>query len=207
MRAVVVEAPGDPEVLQLRTVPVPVPQPGWVLVAVRAFGLNRSEQHFRRGLGSFGSFPRIPGIEAVGVVAAAPGAEFPVGAQVAALMGGMGREFDGGYAEYTCVPATQVVPFASDLPWDVLGAVPEMLQTAAGSLRVGVQVQPGQTLLIRGGTSSVGMAVAVLAKQQGVTVLATTRRPEAAARLHELGVDQVADRRRRGLRGGPRPRP
>ena len=66
-----------------------------------------------------------------------------------------------------------------------------MLQTAAGSLRVGVQVQPDQTLLIRGGTSSVGMAVAVLAKEQGVTVLATTRRPEAAARLHELGVDEV----------------
>jgi NADPH2:quinone reductase len=95
------------------------------VVAVRAFGLNRFEQHFRQGLSFRGSSPRMPGIEAVGLVAAAPGVEFPIGAQVAALMGGTGREFDGGYAgsTCTCVPATQV-PLTSDLPWEVLGAYP-----------------------------------------------------------------------------------
>ena len=91
------------------------------------------------------------------------------------MMGGMGRTFDGGYAEYTCVPATQVIPFRSDLDPATLGAVPEMLQTAYGSLTVGLDAQPGQTLLIRGGTSSVGLATAVLAKRRGLTVLATTR--------------------------------
>ena len=79
------------------------------------------------------TFPRVLGIEAAGVVAQCPGGEFPVGHQVATIVGGMGRTFDGGYAEYTCVPARQVVLFASDLEWSILGAVPEMLQTAYGS--------------------------------------------------------------------------
>ena len=98
------------------------------------------------------------------------------------MMGGMGRTFDGGYAEYTCVPAAQVIPFRSEPGLGDLGAVPEMLQTAYGSLTVGLDAQPGQTLLIRGGTSSVGMAAAVLAKDRGLTVLSTTRRPSAPAR-------------------------
>jgi NADPH:quinone reductase len=191
MRAVVLAAPGPPEALQIHELPIPAPQPGWVLIRVKAFGLNRSELHTRLGLAEGVTFPRVPGIEATGVVAAAPGGEFPVGQQVATMMGGMGRTFDGGYAEYTCVPATQLIPFRSALNWATLGAVPEMLQTAYGSLTVGLDMQPGQTLLIRGGTSSVGMAAAVLAKQHGLTVLATTRRPERAAVLTALGVDHV----------------
>ena len=70
MRAVVIDHPGDPKVLELRTVPIPKPRPGWVLIRVRAFGLNRSELHFRQ-VASTGSFPRIPGIEATGTVEAA----------------------------------------------------------------------------------------------------------------------------------------
>jgi NADPH2:quinone reductase len=107
------------------------------------------------------------------------------------MMGGMGRTFDGGYAEYTSVPATQVIPFRSELDWATLGAIPEMLQTAHGSLTVGLDAQPGQTLLIRGGTSSVGMAAAILAKDRGLTVLSTTRQPERAAALKAIGVDHV----------------
>jgi NADPH2:quinone reductase len=103
----------------------------------------------------------------------------------------MGRTFDGGYAEYTCVPAAQVIPFQSELDWATLGAVPEMLQTAYGSLTVGLDMQPGQSLLIRGGTSSVGMAAAVLAKDHGLTVFSTTRRPERSAALTAIGVDHV----------------
>ncbi len=191
MRAIVIDAPGPPEVLEQRLVPVPTPVPGEVLIRVRAFGLNRSELHFRKGVASTGSFPRIPGIEAVGVVEFAPGGEFDAGTTVVTMMGGMGRSFDGGYAEYVKVPAGQVIPFVSDLPWATLGAVPEMLQTAAGSLDVGVQASPGQTLLIRGGTSSVGMALAVLAKLRGMTVLSTTRNPQKVASLTSLGVDHV----------------
>ncbi|CAN5625600.1 zinc-binding alcohol dehydrogenase family protein [soil metagenome] len=191
MRAAVLEAPGGPEVLQVRTVPIPNAAPGWVLIKVHAFGLNRSELHFRSGVAYSGSFPRIPGIEAVGTVVDAPGAEFGVGTQVAALMGGMGRDFDGGYAEYVSVPAANVVTFTSSLEWSVLGAIPEMLQTAAGSLRVGLQAVDGQSLLIRGGTSSIGLALAVLASSRGMTVLSTTRNPARTDLLTEAGVDHV----------------
>ncbi len=191
MQAIVLDGPGPPEALQLRTLPVPEPAPGWVLIEVRAFGLNRSELHTRLGLAAGVTFPRVPGIEATGVVAACPGGEFEVGQQVMAMMGGMGRTIDGGYAEFTCVPATQVLPFHSELDWSVLGAVPEMLQTANGSLTIGLDAQPGQSILIRGGTSSVGMATAVLARQLGMTVLSTTRSADRAASLEAIGVDHV----------------
>ncbi|MDA1184759.1 MAG: zinc-binding alcohol dehydrogenase family protein [Acidobacteria bacterium] len=191
MRAVVLDAPGAPEALQIRELPVPTPVAGQVLVKVRAFGLNRSELYTRRGLSHGVSFPRVLGIEATGTVVACPGGEYSPGQQVAALMGGMGRTFDGGYAEFTCVPVRQVVPFSSALDWAVLGAVPEMLQTAHGSLTVGLDAQRGQSLLIRGGTSSVGMATAVLAKRLGMTVLSTTRSPAKEDALRRLGVDHV----------------
>ncbi|NUU17777.1 zinc-binding dehydrogenase [Cellulomonas humilata] len=191
MRAVVVDSPGGPEVLTVRDVPVPRAQPGQVLVRVHAFGLNRSELHFRRGQASFGSYPRIPGIEAAGVVQDAPGGELAPGTQVVTLMGGMGRTIDGGYAQYVLVPAAQVIPFTSDLPWDVLGAIPEMLQTAYGTLAVGVRPTAGQSLLVRGGTSSIGLTLAVLGKMQGLTVLSTTRSPARTALLDSVGVDHV----------------
>ena len=191
MRAVVLDAPGSPEALQIRELPVPTPVAGQVLVKVRAFGLNRSELHTRLGLSHGVSFPRVLGIEATGTVVACPGGEYSTGQQVAALMGGMGRTFDGGYAEFTCVPVRQVVPFSSALDWAVLGAVPEMLQTAHGSLTVGLDAQRGQSLLIRGGTSSVGMTTAVLAKRLGMTVLSTTRSSAKEDALRRLGVDHV----------------
>ena len=161
MRAVVLDAPGPPKALQIRELPIPTPRTGEVLIKVEAFGLNRSELHTRLGLAEGVTFPRVPGIEATGTVAACPGGELSPGQQVAAVMGGMGRTIDGGYAEYTCVPVRQTVPFTSGLDWATLGAIPEMLQTSHGSLTVGLDAQPGQTLLIRGGTSSIGMATAV----------------------------------------------
>ena len=191
MRAVVLDAPGPPEALRIRELPVPEPRPGWVLIRVKAFGINRSELHTRLGLARGVTFPRVLGIEATGIVAAAPAGEFDEGQQVAAMMGGMGRTFDGGYAEFTSVPATQVIPFRSELDWATLGAIPEMIQTAHGSLTVGLDAQPGQTLLIRGGTSSVGMAAAILAKDRGLTVLSTTRQPARSAALTAIGVDHV----------------
>src|SRR5256884_1709469 len=191
MRAVVLDAPGPPEALRIRELPIPEPRPGWVLIRVKSFGINRSELHTRLDLSKGVSFPRVLGIEATGGVAAAPGGEFEEGQQVAALMGGMGRTFDGGYAEFSNVPATQVIPFRSELGWATLGAIPEMLQTAHGSLTVGLDTQPGQTLLIRGGTSSVGTAAAILAKDRGLTVLSTTRQPDRVAALEAIGVAHV----------------
>jgi NADPH2:quinone reductase len=95
---------------------VPAPRESWVLIRVRAAGINRSELHTRLGLAEGVSFPSVLGIEATGEVVACPGGEFTVGQQVMTMMGGMGRTFDGGYAEYTSVPAGQVIPFRSDLP-------------------------------------------------------------------------------------------
>jgi NADPH:quinone reductase len=191
MRAIVLDAPGPPDALTIRELPVPTPARGWVLIEVKAFGLNRSELHTRQGLASGVTFPRVLGIEAAGVVAQCRGGEFAVGQQVATMMGGMSRTFDGGYAEYTCVPANQVIAFVSDLEWSTIGAVPEMLQTAYGSLTVGLDAQPEQSILIRGGTSSVGMTAAVLAKQRNLTVLSTTRQANKTAALTNIGVDHV----------------
>jgi NADPH:quinone reductase-like Zn-dependent oxidoreductase len=133
----------------------------------------------------------VLGIEATGIVADCPGGEFAVGQQAAAMMGGMGRVFDGGYAQYTCVPAPQVLAFESGLDWGTLGAVPEVLQTSYGSLTVGLDAKSGESILIRGGTSSVGMATAVLAKRLGMTVIATTRNPDKRDALRGVGVDHV----------------
>ena len=191
MRAVVLDAPGPPEALQVRELPVPEPRPGHVLIRVTASGLNRSELHTRLGLAEGVVFPRVLGIEATGHVAACPGGEFAEGARVVAMMGGMGRVFDGGYAEYTNVPVAQVTEVHTDLDDAVLGAIPEMLQTAYGSLTVGLDAQPGETLLVRGGTSSIGLATAVLAKQRGMTVLSTTRDLARAGLLAGVGVDHV----------------
>src|SRR6476620_2531559 len=189
MRAVVLDAvPAPPAALVVRERPVPRPERGWVLIEVKAFGLNRSELKTRLGLADAEvTLPRVPGIEATGVVAACPGGELAVGQQVVTMMGGMGRSFDGGYAEFTCVPVVQAIALRSELPWTTVGAVPEMLQTAYGALTVGLDVQPGQTLLIRGGTSSVGLTAAILAKRRGLTVLATTRSEAKAGALRETG--------------------
>jgi NADPH:quinone reductase len=191
MQAVVLDGPGPAGALQIRNVPVPNPSAGWALIAVKAFGLNRAELHSRLGLAEDMAWPRVLGAEAVGVIEACPGGEFSPGQQVAALAGGMGRVFDGGYAEYTCVPVSQVVPFTSSLNWPTLGAIPVMLLTANGSLDVGLDAKGGQTILVRGGTSSIGMLTAVLAKQRGMTVLSTTRNASKASSLDVIGVDQV----------------
>ncbi|WP_436492513.1 zinc-binding alcohol dehydrogenase family protein [Actinokineospora sp. HUAS TT18] len=189
MRAVVLREPGPVTNLELVERPVPPVGPGWVRVKVHAFGINRSELHTRLGLAQGVTFPRVPGIEATGVVDSAPDSDLVPGQQVAALMGGMGRVFDGGYAEYTVVPRHSVIPFRSDLPWEVLGQIPETLQTAYGSLTTGLDLRAGQTLLIRGGTSALGFATAALARDLGATVLATTRQPDRLDTLKAHGVD------------------
>lgn len=127
MIAAVIRKAGGPEVLRIESWPVPEPTDQQVLIRVKAFGLNRSELFTRRGLSPGVSFPRVLGIEAVGLVEKAPGGQFRNGQVVATAMGGMGRQFDGSYAEYVCVPAAQVQSLRTALPWETLGALPEML--------------------------------------------------------------------------------
>lgn len=191
MKAVVIHEAGGPDVLKIESRPIPHAKAGWVLIKVKAFGLNRSELFTRQGHSPNVGFPRILGIEAVGLVEAAPGGEFQTGDKVATAMGGMGRAFDGGYAEYTLVPATQVQILQTELDWPTLGALPEMIQTAWGALHTALRIAPGQTLLIRGGTTSVGLAAALLAKKHGLRVISTTRKPEREAILRENAADDV----------------
>src|SRR5205807_1100775 len=192
MRAAVCVRPGGPEVLEIRELPVPAVRDGWSLVQVKGAGLNRSELRTRQGHSPNVTFPRVLGIECVGIVAASTDPMLPDGTTVAAVMGEMGREFDGGYAEYALLPNSLLMPVTTTLPWDVLAALPETYLTAQGSLDALGVVPGGQgRLLIRGGTSSVGMAAASIASGYGVETAATTRRPGKIDALTAVGADHV----------------
>jgi len=192
VRAAVVDAPGGPEALVVRDLPTPEARPGWTLVRVRAFGLNRAELMTRRGeSGDAVRFPRVLGIECVGTVEQSVDDEAPPrGTTVASVMGGMGRAFDGGYAEYALLPTERLMPLETHLDWEVLGALPETFLTARGSLDV-VGLQEGQSLLVRGAGSSVGLAALGLGRAAGLHVVGTTRSPDKADFLRERGADDV----------------
>ncbi|EMC97681.1 hypothetical protein BAUCODRAFT_147728 [Baudoinia panamericana UAMH 10762] len=186
MRAAYSRALGPASNLEPATIPIPTPQPGQVLIR---FG--------RAPIGPV-QLPRVLSIEAAGIIEAAPGSEeaFPRGAIVLTTLGGMGVMFDGAYAEYTCVSKANVhvLKRPTTLDWKVLGALPVMLQTAHGSLFRGLKLKAGETLLVRGGTTSVGLAAAAIATNTGAKGLATTRRggDQTARTMKESGADQKA---------------
>ncbi|MCD0465933.1 zinc-binding alcohol dehydrogenase family protein [Flavobacterium sp. ENC] len=191
MKAAVIRSAGGAENFFMEEFPVPTPLEGQVLIKVKAFGLNRSELMTRKGLSPDVHFPRVLGIECVGEVAHDPSGTLAKGQKVAAFMGGMGRDFDGSYAEYTLVPRAIVMPFESTLSWEILGALPEMFQTAYGSLHRALKIKSGETLLIRGGTSSVGLLALQLAKEAGLFVISTTRNEAKRELLVANGADEV----------------
>lgn len=191
MRAYVIERAGGAQNLLPRELPDPEPKQGEVLIRIRAFGLNRSEWFTRRGDSPSVVFPRVLGIECVGEVIAAPGTDLEPGQTVVALMGGMGREYDGSYAEMTRVPRAHVYAVETELSWEELAAYPEMLQTTHGSLHLGLEIDRAKTLLIRGGTSSVGLAGLALAHKAGLEVSTTTRNPAKVETLKKAGAHHV----------------
>jgi NADPH:quinone reductase-like Zn-dependent oxidoreductase len=191
MRAFVIAEPGGPEKLVLREVPRPTPRQGWVLIRNRAFGLNRSEWFTRRGDSPSVRFPRVLGIECTGEVVDAPGSDLTAGERVVAMMGGMGRQYDGSYAEFVQVPREHVFALRTRLSWRVLGALPEMLQTTHGSLHTGLEIERARNILVRGGTSSIGFMAITLARSAGLEVSATTRSAGKAEELSAAGARHV----------------
>jgi len=191
MKAWVIHEAGGPDQFQLEDLETPSPRQGWALIHIRAFGLNRSEWFTRIGDSPSVRFPRVLGIECVGEIVDAGGLDLEPGTTVAAIMGGMGRQFDGSYAEYTLVPHDCVFAVQTQLAWENLAALPEMLQTTHGSLHVGLEINRAESLLIRGGTSSIGMAALALAKHAGLIVGMTTRSSGKMSELKAAGADEV----------------
>lgn len=193
MKAVVLHRTGTPDVLKVCEVPIPTVVPGWVLVKIKAFGLNRSELMMREyeGDASYIQLPQILGIECVGEIADGSDSHFKAGQKVVALMGGMGRSFDGSYAEYALIPAKNVFAVDTKLDWEELAAIPETYFTAYGSLFQSLQLISSDVLLVRGGTSAAGLAAIQLAKSIGATVLASTRKELKRELLIKQGADDV----------------
>lgn len=187
MQAVVLTAPTPAENISLSNVPVPQPRPGWVLVKIKAFGLNHSEQLLRLNeiTADYISKPIIPGIECVGEIADPSDSHFQTGEKVAALMGGMGRSFNGSYAEYALLPVSHVFSVHTNLTWIEMAAVPETWFTAWGSLFECLNLQAKDTLLIRGATCALGYAAIQIAKAMGCQVIATTHREKKLPLLKE----------------------
>src|SRR5947208_4445888 len=171
MQAIVVEKFGGLDSLVIKDIPEPAPKAGHVVIKINAFGINHAEMHMRRG--EWAEAAEVSGIECVGLVKSCPGGEFPVGAKVAALMGGLGRTVNGSYAEYTRAPVTNVAAIESDLSWAELAAIPETYATAWTCLFRNLGITKGQTLVIRGATSSFGQAAINMAVNAGVKVIGT----------------------------------
>ena len=189
MKAIVITAHGGPEVLAVSELPDPVPAAGEILVRVRAFGLNHAETYMRDG--SFGEVAQVPGIECAGAVQLDPSGRLAAGTAVVAILGGMGRTRNGSYAELVTVPAGNVVPVRTSLPWTDLVALPEVYATAWAGWHQNLGLEPGQTVLVRGATSALGQAALNVAADRGATVIATTRNPDRAALLRDIGAADV----------------
>ena len=191
MKAIMINGCCKAEDLHVSEMPIPQVRPGWVLVRVRAAGLNHSEVLLRtvEADNDYINTPIVPGIECVGEVADASDSHLRTGDKVIAMMGGMGRSFNGSYAEYVLLPQANVFKVDTDWDWVSLAAVPETYYTAYDSLTDGLMLTADDTLLIRGATSTVGQAAIQLAKAIGATVIATTRDVSSFGKLCALGAD------------------
>lgn len=190
MKAIVINQYGGPEQLKIEERQVPVPNASQVLIKVKAFGINRAETYMRQG--AWGEVAEITGIECVGTVELDTTGRLAAGTKVVAIMGGMGRSINGSYAEYTCLPASNVVAINSDIAWDALAAIPESYATAWACLHDNMKLKPGDTVLIRGGTSALGQAaINIATNTKDVTVIASTRSSDCVEMLEKLGAAKV----------------
>ena len=191
MKAIIIEKCCEAEDLHVSELPKPTAKPGWVVVKVNAAGLNHSEALLRmfEADNDYINTPIVPGIECVGEIANASDSQFQKGDKVIALMGGMGRSFNGSYAEYALLPESHVFKVDTNLDWISLAAVPETYFTAYGSLFECLYLTAEDTLLVRGATSTVGQAAIQLAKAVGAKVIAACRKEESFEKLKAIGAE------------------
>ncbi|HEB71167.1 MAG TPA: alcohol dehydrogenase [Nitrospirae bacterium] len=191
MKAIVITKPGNVDALEIKEVDEPTPPSGHVKIRTKAFGLNRAETYYRAG--AFGEIkePRIPGIEAVGEVAEDNSGKFRAGQKVITAMGGLMLARHGSYAEYVIAPASNVVAVDTELSWEQLATLPQAYLTIWGALDKNLNIQKGETLLVRGGTTTLGFAAITYAKARGLKVVATTRSKSSVPLLTRQGADEV----------------
>ncbi len=185
MKAIVLSDVTRVDEIDLKEVDIPKVVPGWVLIKVKAFGMNHSEVILRNEEIKYNYIkkPVIPGIECVGEIVDASDSCFKIGQKVIAMMGGMGRSYNGSYAEYALLPVHHVFGINSELNWEDLAAIPETYFTAWGSLFECLNLKSEDTLLVRGATCALGYAAIQIAKALGCRVIATTHREHYLSKL------------------------
>jgi NADPH:quinone reductase len=192
MRIIEAPTPGGPEALKIGEAPCPSPGAGEVLIRVAAIGINRADTLQRRGVyPSPAGAPAWPGLEVSGVVAAvgAGVAEFSIGAQVCALLAG------GGYAEYCVAPIAQTLPIPGQLTLIEAASLPEAYFTVWSNVYVFGRLAPGETLLVHGGSSGIGVAAIQLARALGHSVYATAGSVDKCHFCESLGAERAINYR------------
>jgi len=190
MKVIDVPQPGGPEALVLAERPVPQPGPAEVLIEVAAAGLNRADILQRRGFyPSPPGAPSSPGLEVAGTIVGvgADVTEFKVGDAVCALLQG------GGYAEYCSVDAGQVLPIPGSLDMIEAASLPEAMFTVWSNVFGFGRLQAGETLLVHGGSSGIGVTAIQLAVALGHTVFATAGSAEKCRFCESLGARRAID--------------
>jgi NADPH2:quinone reductase len=189
MKAIVITQPGGPEALQLADRPKPIPATGEVLIKVAAAGVNRPDVAQRKG-----SYPPppgapqdIPGLEIAGTIEAIGDGvtRWQIGDKVCALIIG------GGYAEYCAVPAGQCLPVPGNLTFIEAASLPETFFTVWSNVFDRGQLQPGESLLVHGGSSGIGVTAIQMAKALGSTVYVTAGSDEKCRFCEDLGATKA----------------
>lgn len=194
MKAVVICEPGGPEKLIYTEVKAPEPKAGWSLVKIMGCGVNHSEVFTRQGLSPSVRFPRILGIECVGIIESTAAPQLKKGQKIVSVMGGLGRDFDGGYAEYALIPDEQIYPIETDLPWETVAAIPETYYTAFGSMR-NLRITDTDSVLVRAASSGVGVAFARLlrAKYPDMKIDGSCRSDKKRGQLLNCGFSGIIE--------------
>lgn len=192
MKAVVVYEAGGVDKLVYQEVPKPRIKEGWSLIKVRGFGINRSEIFTRKGYSPSVEFPRILGIECVGLVEESE--KFEIGTKIVSIMGEMGRAFDGSYAEYVLLPDEQIYPVESDLSWEILATIPETYYTSYGSF-INLKIDEKDKILVRGASSATGIAFCNLVKSRfpKIKIYGSTQNMSKKEILLERGFDEILE--------------